>query len=84
MCDRKIINICYTGLSLADELSGEEQSDVMPTGRVVGVLQRNWRDYVACFAENEVHLDYYLDIIISVYYSSAQLNSSGRSSFMKS
>ncbi|KAJ7389198.1 DIS3 mitotic control [Desmophyllum pertusum] len=41
------------GLSLADELSGEEQSDVMPTGRVVGVLQRNWRDYVACFAEND-------------------------------
>lgn len=26
----------------------------MPTGRVVGVLQRNWRDYVASFAENEV------------------------------
>ena len=27
----------------------------MPTGRVVGVLQRNWRDYVASFAENEVN-----------------------------
>lgn len=24
------------------------------TGRVVGVLQRNWRDYVACFDEEEV------------------------------
>lgn len=27
----------------------------MPTGRVVGVVQRNWRDYVASFAENEVN-----------------------------
>ncbi|XP_027053646.1 DIS3-like exonuclease 1 isoform X3 [Pocillopora damicornis] len=36
----------------ADE-SREDQSDVMPTGRVVGVVQRNWRDYVASFAENE-------------------------------
>ena len=26
----------------------------MPTGRVVGVLQRNWRDYVASFSEDEV------------------------------
>lgn len=33
--------------------SGEEQSDVIPTGRVIGVLQRNWRDYVASFDENE-------------------------------
>ncbi|KAL9987682.1 hypothetical protein ACROYT_G002028 [Oculina patagonica] len=41
------------GLSSQGELPGEEQSDVMPTGRVVGVLQRNWRDYVASFAENE-------------------------------
>ncbi|PFX22556.1 DIS3-like exonuclease 1 [Stylophora pistillata] len=36
----------------ADE-SRDDQSDVMPTGRVVGVVQRNWRDYVASFAENE-------------------------------
>ena len=34
--------------------SGEDQSDVIPTGRVIGVLQRNWRDYVASFDENEV------------------------------
>ena len=27
----------------------------MPTGRVVGVVQRNWRDYVASFTENEVN-----------------------------
>jgi DIS3-like exonuclease 1 len=32
----------------------KEASDVMPTGHVVGVLQRNWRDYVATFAESEV------------------------------
>ena len=38
--------------------SGEEESDAMPTGRVVGVLQRNWRDYVASFAENEVELHF--------------------------
>lgn len=36
----------------ADE-SRDDQSDVMLTGRVVGVVQRNWRDYVASFAENE-------------------------------
>ncbi|XP_067057370.1 DIS3-like exonuclease 1 [Acropora muricata] len=33
--------------------SGEDESDAMPTGRVVGVLQRNWRDYVASFDQNE-------------------------------
>ena len=37
-------------------MSVGEQSDVMPTGRVVGILQRNWRDYVASFDENEVLL----------------------------
>ena len=34
--------------------SEERSCDVMPTGRVVGVLQRNWRDYVASFSEDEV------------------------------
>lgn len=52
-CD---INHNFPGSSLAEALFEEEQSEVMPTGRVVGVLQRNWRDYVASFAENEVHL----------------------------
>ncbi|KAM4677957.1 DIS3-like exonuclease 1 isoform 2-T2 [Discoglossus pictus] len=33
----------------ADEKTGETHSDVMTTGRVVGVLQRNWRDYVVTF-----------------------------------
>ncbi|XP_075431481.1 DIS3-like exonuclease 1 isoform X2 [Ascaphus truei] len=38
----------------ADERSaGESQSEVMPTGRVVGVLQRNWRDYVVTFPAKE-------------------------------
>lgn len=50
------INHNFPGSSLAEGLFQEEQSEVMPTGRVVGVLQRNWRDYVASFAENEVHL----------------------------
>lgn len=26
----------------------------MSTGKVVGIQQRNWRDYVASFAEDEV------------------------------
>ena len=43
-----------TCLTSGKQSSGEEHTDVMPTGRVVGVLQRNWRDYVASFAENEV------------------------------
>lgn len=32
----------------------DEDSNVMPTGQVVGVTQRNWREYVAAFAEDEV------------------------------
>ncbi|KAM9367045.1 DIS3-like exonuclease 1 [Symphorus nematophorus] len=33
-----------------DEKGGEEnESKPMPTGRVVGILQRNWRDYVVTF-----------------------------------
>uniref|UniRef100_A0A8C9VND5 DIS3-like exonuclease 1 n=1 Tax=Scleropages formosus TaxID=113540 RepID=A0A8C9VND5_SCLFO len=32
-----------------EERTGEEQSQPMPTGRVVGILQRNWRDYVVTF-----------------------------------
>ncbi|KAK3732209.1 hypothetical protein QZH41_015302, partial [Actinostola sp. cb2023] len=30
---------------------GNEATDVMPTGHVVGILQRNWRDYAATFSE---------------------------------
>ncbi|MFT7816577.1 DIS3-like exonuclease 1-like [Arapaima gigas] len=33
----------------AEERIGEEQSQPMPTGKVVGILQRNWRDYVVTF-----------------------------------
>ncbi|MED6257595.1 DIS3 mitotic control [Ataeniobius toweri] len=33
-----------------DEKSGDEsETKAMPTGRVVGILQRNWRDYVVTF-----------------------------------
>lgn len=58
---------CFAGLSSPGELVGEEKSDVMPTGRVVGVLQRNWRDYVASFAENEVLVHPLLNGILSLY-----------------
>ncbi|XP_066449014.1 DIS3-like exonuclease 1 [Eleutherodactylus coqui] len=37
----------------ADERAGDAQNDVMMTGRVVGVIQRNWRDYVATFPSKE-------------------------------
>ncbi|XP_018408330.1 PREDICTED: DIS3-like exonuclease 1 [Nanorana parkeri] len=37
----------------ADERTADTQSDVMMTGRVVGALQRNWRDYVATFPSKE-------------------------------
>ncbi|XP_075714431.1 DIS3-like exonuclease 1 isoform X2 [Rhinoderma darwinii] len=37
----------------ADERAVDTQSEVMITGRVVGVLQRNWRDYVATFPSKE-------------------------------
>ncbi|XP_044058525.1 DIS3-like exonuclease 1 [Siniperca chuatsi] len=37
-----------------EEKSGEEnESKPMPTGRVVGILQRNWRDYVVTFPPRE-------------------------------
>ena len=49
------LNNTSDGLYLGADESREDQSDVMPTGRVVGVVQRNWRDYVASFAENEVN-----------------------------
>ncbi|XP_060031688.1 DIS3-like exonuclease 1 [Erinaceus europaeus] len=32
-----------------DRASGEAPSEPMPTGRVVGILQKNWRDYVVTF-----------------------------------
>ncbi|XP_037551063.1 DIS3-like exonuclease 1, partial [Nematolebias whitei] len=41
-----------TGLTegWVDEKTGEEsESKSMPTGRIVGILQRNWRDYVVTF-----------------------------------
>ncbi|XP_005393761.2 PREDICTED: DIS3-like exonuclease 1 [Chinchilla lanigera] len=36
-----------------DKASGEAPSDPMPTGRVVGILQKNWRDYVVTFPSKE-------------------------------
>ncbi|EDO26190.1 predicted protein, partial [Nematostella vectensis] len=51
-----------TAIAVADSNTGEStdaedsgnSSDVMMTGHVVGVLQRNWRDYVVSFAEDVV------------------------------
>ncbi|XP_063494962.1 DIS3-like exonuclease 1 isoform X17 [Symphalangus syndactylus] len=36
-----------------DKASGESPSEPMPTGRVVGILQKNWRDYVVTFPSKE-------------------------------
>ncbi|XP_026979182.1 DIS3-like exonuclease 1 isoform X5 [Sagmatias obliquidens] len=35
------------------ENDGESPSEPMPTGRVVGILQKNWRDYVVTFPSKE-------------------------------
>ena len=35
----------------SDDVSNEK-SEAMPCGRVVGVLQRNWRDYVASLPDD--------------------------------
>ncbi|XP_061036146.1 DIS3-like exonuclease 1 isoform X5 [Eubalaena glacialis] len=35
------------------ENDGEFPSEPMPTGRVVGILQKNWRDYVVTFPSKE-------------------------------
>ncbi|KAM9311270.1 DIS3-like exonuclease 1 [Gastrophryne carolinensis] len=37
----------------SEEKAGDAQCDLMMTGRVVGVLQRNWRDFVATFPSKE-------------------------------
>nr|XP_013000905.1 DIS3-like exonuclease 1 isoform X2 [Cavia porcellus] len=36
-----------------DKASSEAPSEPMPTGRVVGILQKNWRDYVVTFPSKE-------------------------------
>ncbi|XP_042797595.1 DIS3-like exonuclease 1 isoform X2 [Panthera leo] len=36
-----------------DKASGDPPSEPMPTGRVVGILQKNWRDYVVTFPSKE-------------------------------
>ncbi|KAF6129713.1 DIS3 like exosome 3'-5' exoribonuclease [Phyllostomus discolor] len=36
-----------------DKATGESPSEPMPTGRVVGILQKNWRDYVVTFPSRE-------------------------------
>uniref|UniRef100_A0A250Y6Q7 DIS3-like exonuclease 1 n=1 Tax=Castor canadensis TaxID=51338 RepID=A0A250Y6Q7_CASCN len=36
-----------------DKALGEAPSEPMPTGRVVGILQKNWRDYVVTFPSKE-------------------------------
>uniref|UniRef100_A0A2K5SIV5 DIS3-like exonuclease 1 n=1 Tax=Cebus imitator TaxID=2715852 RepID=A0A2K5SIV5_CEBIM len=36
-----------------DRAPGESPSEPMPTGRVVGILQKNWRDYVVTFPSKE-------------------------------
>ncbi|XP_008578163.1 PREDICTED: DIS3-like exonuclease 1 [Galeopterus variegatus] len=36
-----------------DKASGESPSEPMSTGRVVGILQKNWRDYVVTFPSKE-------------------------------
>ncbi|EDO40307.1 predicted protein [Nematostella vectensis] len=48
-----------TALKLHEEDAEDSgnSSDVMMTGHVVGVLQRNWRDYVVSFAEDVVSQD---------------------------
>jgi hypothetical protein len=41
---------------LVDDVSSETSNTEkrVPSGRVVGILQRNWRDYVASLADDEV------------------------------
>uniref|UniRef100_A0A8D0H2Z5 DIS3-like exonuclease 1 n=1 Tax=Sphenodon punctatus TaxID=8508 RepID=A0A8D0H2Z5_SPHPU len=36
-----------------DKTPGETSSDPMPTGRIVGIIQKNWRDYVVTFPSKE-------------------------------
>lgn len=58
-------------MCLSDKEPGDiqESDDAMPTGQIVGVLQRNWRDYVACFAEHEVCLFFWQNLLRNFSYS---------------
>lgn len=51
----------YVGQLEESEEDGTSDGNVMPTGRVVGILQRNWREYVASFASDEV-LPYHMTV----------------------
>ncbi|XP_071794054.1 DIS3-like exonuclease 1 [Asterias amurensis] len=48
----KISSLSTTG-GPGDDNSDIARSNSKPTGRVVGVMQRHWRDYVACFPEEK-------------------------------
>lgn len=48
-----VIKESQEGQGEGDEEEGASDENVMPTGRVVGILQRNWREYVASFASDE-------------------------------
>ncbi|GAB6028226.1 DIS3 mitotic control [Chamberlinius hualienensis] len=37
----------------SDEKLKQGHAEVMPTGKIVGIKQRNWRDYVACLPQTE-------------------------------
>ncbi|KAJ7311275.1 hypothetical protein JRQ81_006890 [Phrynocephalus forsythii] len=38
---------------MEDKTSGEVHCEPMPTGKVVGIIQKNWRDYVVTFPSQE-------------------------------
>jgi hypothetical protein len=41
-------------LLLGESVDTEEDGNISPTGRVLGVVQRNWRDYVVTLSAEEV------------------------------
>nr|XP_002736854.1 PREDICTED: DIS3-like exonuclease 1-like [Saccoglossus kowalevskii] len=49
----KIISLTETHEGIENTEAMIDSSNVMPTGRVIGILQRNWRDYVASFSADK-------------------------------
>src|SRR5207249_412485 len=46
--------------------NGKDKTALMPTGRIVSILERNWRDYVASIAQDDE--DYTRDRILVTPY----------------
>ena len=53
----KINKLSVNNSNNDDELIWERRADVNPTGKVVGIQQRNWREYICSISDNNMEED---------------------------